>query len=115
MEVGEIASQIYISRSFQVYIYIYIYCIYFFHRACQKSHSLGGELQPSAYKGDIYLKKLRFDSEILQKNNYLTLSFATKGEKIQIILPETNNSHLKIDGWNTIVSFWRPAYFPGLC
>ena len=21
-------------------------------------------------------------------------------------LPETNSSHLKMDGWNTIVSFW---------
>ena len=26
-------------------------------------------------------------------------------------LPETNSSHLKMDGWNTIVSFWGPAYF----
>ena len=23
-----------------------------------------------------------------------------------ITLPETNSSHLKMDGWNTIVSFW---------
>ena len=28
-------------------------------------------------------------------------------------LPETNNSPLKMDGWNTIVSFWGPAYFQG--
>ena len=75
MEVGEIASQIYISRSFQVYmyiiIYIYIYCIYtvfiFFIGLAKKATLWGGELQPSAYKGDIYLKTLRFDSEILQK------------------------------------------------
>ena len=26
-----------------------------------------------------------------------------------------NSSHLKMDGWNTIVSFWGPAYFQGLC
>ena len=29
-------------------------------------------------------------------------------------LPETNSSPLKMDGWNTIVSFWGPAYFQGL-
>ena len=23
-----------------------------------------------------------------------------------VTLPETNSSHLKIDGWNTILSFW---------
>ncbi len=28
-------------------------------------------------------------------------------------LPETNSSHLKMDAWNTIVSFWGPAYFQG--
>ncbi len=28
-------------------------------------------------------------------------------------LPETNTSHLKMDGWNTILSFWGPAYFQG--
>ena len=28
-------------------------------------------------------------------------------------LPETNSSPLKMDGWNTIVSFWGPAYFQG--
>ena len=27
-------------------------------------------------------------------------------------LPDTNSSHLKMDGWNTIVSFWDvSAYF----
>ena len=29
-------------------------------------------------------------------------------------LPETNTSHLNMDGWNTIVSFRGPAYFPGV-
>ena len=24
---------------------------------------------------------------------------------------KTNSLHLKMDGWNTIVSFWGPAYF----
>ena len=29
-------------------------------------------------------------------------------------LPETNSSHLKMDGWKTnIVSFWGPACFQG--
>ena len=28
-------------------------------------------------------------------------------------LPERNSSHLKMDDWNTIVSFWGPAYFHG--
>ena len=28
-------------------------------------------------------------------------------------LPESNSSHLKIDGWETILSFWVPAYFQG--
>ena len=26
-------------------------------------------------------------------------------------LPETNSSKLKMDGWNTIVSSWGPAFF----
>ena len=26
-------------------------------------------------------------------------------------LPETNSSHLKMDGWSTIVSSWGPPYF----
>ena len=30
---------------------------------------------------------------------------------ICITLPETNSSPLKMDGWNTIVSFWGPGYF----
>ena len=31
-------------------------------------------------------------------------------------LPETNSSHLKMDGWKTILSFWgKKAYFQGLC
>ena len=29
-------------------------------------------------------------------------------------LPETNSSHLKIDGWKTILSFWGPACFQEL-
>ncbi len=33
---------------------------------------------------------------------------ATKGE---FTLPETNSSHLKIDGWMTSISFWVSAYF----
>ena len=28
---------------------------------------------------------------------------------------KTNSSHLKMDGWNMIVSFWGPAYFQVLC
>ena len=28
-------------------------------------------------------------------------------------LPETNSSPLRMDGWNTFVSFWGPAYFQG--
>ena len=27
------------------------------------------------------------------------------------VYPETNCLHLKMDGWNTILSFWVPAYF----
>ena len=32
-----------------------------------------------------------------------------------ITLPETNSLQLKMDGWNTIVSFWEFAYFQWLC
>ena len=32
---------------------------------------------------------------------------------VGITLPETNSLHLKVDGWNIIVSFWGPAYFQG--
>ena len=30
-------------------------------------------------------------------------------------LPETNSSPLKMDAWNTILSYWVSAYFQGLC
>ena len=30
-----------------------------------------------------------------------------------LTLPETKKSHLKLDVWNTIVSFWGPALFSG--
>ena len=33
--------------------------------------------------------------------------------KLFVPLPKTNKSHLKIDGWNAIVSFWVSAYFQG--
>ena len=32
-----------------------------------------------------------------------------------ITLPETISSHLKIDAWNTILSFWGPTHFQVLC
>ena len=28
-------------------------------------------------------------------------------------LPESNSSHLKMDGWNTTVSFWGKSLFSG--
>ncbi len=31
-------------------------------------------------------------------------------EQIKPTLPETNSSHLKMDGWNTIVSFWDDLF-----
>ena len=37
----------------------------------------------------------------------------TEQKKESSTLPETNSLHLKMDGWNTIVSFWGPAYFQG--
>ena len=31
---------------------------------------------------------------------------------VMVTLPETNSSPLKMDGWNTILSYWGPtAYF----
>ena len=32
-----------------------------------------------------------------------------------LTFPETNSEwkHLKMDGWNTILSYWGPAYFQG--
>ena len=30
---------------------------------------------------------------------------------IEIALPKTNSLHLKMDAWNTILTFWGPAYF----
>ena len=29
-------------------------------------------------------------------------------------LPETSSSHLKMDGWNTLISFWDGLYVQGL-
>ena len=33
--------------------------------------------------------------------------------KYSITLPETDNSHLKRDGWNTIISFWDGLFLGG--
>ena len=33
--------------------------------------------------------------------------------ELRITLQETNSSHLKIDGWKTILSFWGPGLFSG--
>ena len=62
-------------------------------------------------------------STVFHSNKYLclqrlhALKFKVAPEKKGgsiLTLPETNSSHLKMDGWNTIVSFWGPAYFQGL-
>ncbi len=34
---------------------------------------------------------------------------------LPITLPETNSSHLKMDGWNTIVSFWNGLFSGANC
>ena len=34
-------------------------------------------------------------------------------DRLFLLLPETNSSHLNMDGWNTIVSFWEFGYFQG--
>ena len=34
-------------------------------------------------------------------------------QQLTMTLPETNKLHLKMDGWNTSLSFWGPAYFQG--
>ena len=39
--------------------------------------------------------------------------FAAKSEICT--LPETNGSHLKIESWKPILSFWGPDYFQVLC
>ena len=42
-------------------------------------------------------------------------SFPKATSPKQYTLPETNSSHLKMDGWNTIVSYiWEFTYFQGL-
>jgi len=41
-------------------------------------------------------------------------SFPQVGVKIKNTLPKLTFSHLKMDAWNTIVSFWGPAHFQGL-
>ena len=32
---------------------------------------------------------------------------------VDMTLPETDSLHLKMDGWNTIVSFWEGLLFRG--
>ena len=34
-------------------------------------------------------------------------------EVLVVTLPKTNSSHLKIDGWKTILSFWDDLFFRG--
>ena len=53
-----------------------------------------------AVSGDVGMQKMRHGKCFISK---------------RCTLPEANRSHLKMDGWNAIVSFWGPAYFQGPC
>ena len=58
------------------------------------------------------LKQMQFAP--LKQATILFVTWWGKGTcKKMDTLPETNSSHLKMDGWNTIVSFWEFAYFQG--
>ena len=46
------------------------------------------------------------------KNSY-PFDMWKSSEKVPGTLKLTVSLHLKMDGWNTIVSFWGPAYFQG--
>ena len=42
---------------------------------------------------------------------FLSVGKKTKKKQQVDTLPETNSSPLKMDGWNTILSYWVSAYF----
>ena len=43
--------------------------------------------------------------------SYISQFLFTQYRYSKCTLPKTHSSHLKMDGWNTIVSFWGPAQF----
>ena len=49
-----------------------------------------------------------------RKDVVQSLHVALLRPEVSKVVPETNSSHLEMDGWNTILSFWGPAYFQGL-
>ena len=53
-----------------------------------------------------------FDFLVFSKESVMSAKFSEKMPP-QVTLPETNSSPPKMDGWNTILSFWGPAYFQG--
>ena len=54
-------------------------------------------------------------SSIGKKNGirHIVASCFPPKETHVVTLPEAKIFHLKMDGWNTILSFWGPAYFQG--
>ena len=59
------------------------------------------------------LKKLLFSATMDSCERVLIFFLVLSCKNGSVTLPETSSSHLKMDGWNTIVSFWGPAYFQG--
>ena len=70
----------------------------------------------------INLKPLKPAIKLPQKDGILPMFprymdfFLLNGCKfVSVTLPETNSSHLKMDGWNTIVSFWDGPFSGANC
>ena len=64
-------------------------------------------------QGSVGVRLDPINLHLLLLDDLLNQMNTTKYKKCWFTLPETNSSHLKMDGWNTIVSFWGPAYFQG--
>ena len=85
---------------------------------------LGDEILPS-HKGDSDIRLSRIPRKPTRafflggkdRSAYNRLPSSDMLEQLGLFgiltLPETNSLHLKMDGWNTIISFWGPAYFQG--
>ena len=70
----------------------------------------------SAFKKGVFPRKKDGGMELLWNSSCLWMAWSSlQNLPSRYTLPETNMSHLKMDDWKRILSFWGSAHFQVLC